>query len=67
MITGKKLINKLLNASNFVFMNLKDFGGKRPNKIEKLDEKFLNELNRVIFTTTTRFNDYDYSKAKFNT
>jgi valyl-tRNA synthetase len=67
LITGKKLINKLLNASNFVFMNLKDFGGKRPNKIEKLDEKFLNELNRVIFTTTTRFNDYDYSKAKFNT
>jgi len=66
LVAGTKLINKLLNASNFVFMNLKDYDGKKPKKLEELDEKFLIELNRVIFTTTSRFENYDYSKAKFN-
>ena len=66
IITGKKLITKLLNASNFVFMNLKDYKLKKPKKLEELDELFLKELNRVIATTTYRFEIYNYSKAKFN-
>ena len=67
LVTGKKLITKLINASRFVFMNLKDFDGKKPKKLEKLDEKFLIELDRVVSTTTHRFKKYNYSKAKFNT
>jgi valyl-tRNA synthetase len=66
LITGKKFITKLFNASKFVFMNLKNYNGKRPKKLEEIDELFLNELNRVIFTTTLRFKDYEYSKAKSN-
>ncbi len=66
ILAGKKLVTKLLNASNFVFMNMKDYDGKKPKKLEKIDELFLNELNRVIYTTTSRFEEYDYSKAKFN-
>jgi len=66
LIAGKKLITKLINASRFVFMNLKDYNPKKPRKLEKIDELFLKELNRVICTTTTRFEEYNYSRAKFN-
>lgn len=65
-VTGKKFINKLINASRFVFMNLKDFDFKKPKNMEKLDENFLLELDRIILNTTYRFDNYEYSKAKFN-
>ena len=64
---GKRFVTKLWNASNFVFMNLKDYKPKKPKKLEKLDELFLNELNRVIYTTTGRFVEYNYSKARSDT
>ena len=67
LVTGKKFVNKLLNAANFVFMNLKGYDGKKPKKLEELDRKFLIELNRVISTTTYRFKENEYSRAKFNT
>lgn len=66
VLTGKKFVNKLVNASNFVFMNMKNYVPNKPKKLEKIDELWLNELNRVIFTTTTRFESYDYAKAKSN-
>ena len=66
LVAGTKLITKLLNASKFVFMNLEDCNGKKPKKLELLDELFLKELNRVIFTTTSNFEKYEYSKAKSN-
>jgi len=67
LVAGQKFINKLLNASRFVFMNLGDYKGKKPKKMEELDRRFLVELNRVIFTTTSSFEEYNYTKAKFNT
>ena len=67
LVAGKRFINKLINSSRFVFMNLKDFSGKKPKTLEKIDELFLKELNRVIATTTYRFEEYEYSRAKFNT
>ena len=63
IITGKKFETKLWNASNFVFMNLKDFKGKKP-KLEKIDELFLKELNSLVKTCTEAFESYEYSKAK---
>jgi valyl-tRNA synthetase len=67
LVTGKKFVNKLLNASKFVFMNLEDYDGKKPAKLEKLDELFLKELNKVILNTSNMFENYAYSRAKFNT
>ncbi|MBA7704485.1 Valine--tRNA ligase [subsurface metagenome] len=67
IIAGKRLAIKLMNASKFVFMNLKDYDFKKPKKLQRIDEIFLIELNRVIFTTTHRFETYEYSRAKFNT
>ena len=64
LITGKKTITKLLNASNFVFMNLKDFNGKKPKKLEKIDAEFLIWLNNVVLESTKHFQDYEYSKVK---
>ncbi len=66
LVAGKRIVNKLVNASRFVFMNLEDYRGKKPKKLQRIDERFLIELNRVIFTTTHYFKEYEYSRAKFN-
>ena len=63
IIAGKRFVNKLLNASNFIFMNLKDYDRKQP-KLEKIDELFLRELNKIIKTATENFEKYEYSKVK---
>ena len=64
LLTGKKFVTKLLNASNFVFMNLKDYKGQKPKKLEKIDEVFLNRLNKIVKDATSYFEKYEYSKAK---
>jgi valyl-tRNA synthetase len=62
---GKKFINKLLNASRFVFMNLEGYDGKsRPKELEVIDEVFLKKLNGLILDATESFEKYEYSKAK---
>mgnify|MGYP001558749101 CR=1 FL=1 len=63
LVTGKRFLTKLWNASRFVFMNLKDYKGKKP-KLEKIDELFLKKLNSLIKETTIAFENYEYSKAK---
>ncbi len=65
LISGTKMIKKLANASKFVFMNLKDYKiGKKPEKLEVLDELFLDKLNNLIEVCTDSFKKYNYSKAK---
>ncbi len=67
LITGTKMINKLINASKFVFMNLKDYNPKsKPHNLEKLDEFFLDKLNVLVETCTESFKEYEYSKAKLD-
>ncbi|MEK6860298.1 MAG: valine--tRNA ligase [Nanoarchaeota archaeon] len=67
LIAGKKFETKLWNASSFVFMNLKDYKGKKPAKIEKIDELFLNKLNQLVLFCTEAFENYEYSRAKLET
>jgi valyl-tRNA synthetase len=64
LVTGKKFINKLTNASKFVFMNLKDYKNTKPKKLEKIDELFLRKLNFTIKEATKNFSNYEYSKVK---
>jgi valyl-tRNA synthetase len=64
VLTGKKFITKILNAANFVFMNLK-YQEKQP-KLNETDRLFLNELNKLIKESTGAFEDYNYSKAKLS-
>ncbi len=64
LVTGKKLVNKLLNASKFVFMNLENYGGEKPKELESLDKLFLGKLNLLIKDCTENFRKYEYSKVK---
>ena len=48
VIAGKRFITKLLNATRFVFMNLEDYTGEKPRKLEKVDELLLNKLQKII-------------------
>ncbi len=65
LVTGKKFINKLTNASRFVFMNLKDYDGKKkPKKLEKIDELFLAKIDLLVRSVTKEFERYNYSGAR---
>lgn len=64
LIAGTKMINKLLNASKFVFMNLKDYKLEKPENLEELDKKFLEHLDNLVVLVTDSFKEYEYSSAK---
>lgn len=64
LITGKKLITKLWNASKFVFMHLENYDGKKPEKLEDVDILFLQILNHAAKKVTENFEKYRYSQAK---
>lgn len=64
---GQKLITKLRNAANFVFMNLTDFDTTLhvwPDQLYDIDIWMLNQIN----TTSTMMNEYlekyEYGQAK---
>ena len=64
LVAGTKMINKLLNASRFVFMNLEGYKGEKPKKLVLDDEEFLGKLNEIIKVCTINFKNYEYSKVK---
>jgi valyl-tRNA synthetase len=64
LVAGKRFITKLFNASRFVFMNLDDFNGEKPEKLEKIDKLFLAKVNLLIQRVTENYEKYEYSKAK---
>jgi len=67
IITGKKFLTKIWNATRFVFMNLEDYDGKKPKKLEKIDELFLLKLNELVKISTEGFENFEYSRAKNDT
>ena len=66
IISGKKLANKIINASNFVFMNMEDYNPKKANLLET-DRLFLAMLNKTIEKATESFDNYEYHVAKQET
>lgn len=64
VLTGKKFVNKLVNASNFVFMNMKNYVPKKPKKLKSIDELFLRITGLVSYLSTNVFEKYQYSLAK---
>ncbi|MAH08017.1 valine--tRNA ligase, partial [Candidatus Pacearchaeota archaeon] len=64
LVAGKKLVNKLVNASRFVFMNLEDWDGKKPAKLERIDELFLDRVDELVKVCSESFEKYEYSQAK---
>ncbi len=63
LVAGKRFINKLFNASRFVFMNLVDYKPKKLKLIET-DRLFLSRLNGLVDICTKSFKEYEYSKVK---
>ncbi|HLF53565.1 MAG TPA: valine--tRNA ligase, partial [Candidatus Nanoarchaeia archaeon] len=65
VLTGKKFVTKILNAANFVFMNLKH--QKKMPKIYETDRLLTSQLNKLIKNATDSFENYNYSRAKLET
>ena len=65
LVAGKKFVTKLLNASRFVFMNLKH-QSKKPKLLEA-DRLFLTQVNKLVKGASEAFEDYNYAKAKLDT
>ncbi len=66
LVTGKKTITKLWNASKFSLMHLEDYKGEKP-ELEVMDKWLLTKLQKLIFSVTESFEKYEYSKVKQET
>ncbi len=66
ILTGKKMVTKLWNASKFALMHLEDFDLKKCKNIEleEVDKWMLSKLNRMIVDSTDSFEEYEYAKTK---
>jgi valyl-tRNA synthetase len=63
LLTGKKLVNKLFNASKFMFMQINE-QPKKPKKLAETDRIFIGRLNNLIKNATSSFENYEYSRVK---
>lgn len=66
LLTGKKFVTKLWNATKFTFMNIGDYKNKKPKSLGKSDQLLLNELNRIIENSTKNFLYYEYLRVKMD-
>jgi valyl-tRNA synthetase len=66
LVTGQKFINKLWNASKFVFMHIEKYNPEKVN-LGLMDRWFLSKLNRLIMECTNAFNKYEYMRNKIDT
>jgi len=64
LVAGKRFLTKLWNASNFVFMNLKDYDGVKPKKFEKIDLWMLQRLSKIVENVKNLYLDYNIAGAK---
>ncbi len=65
IVTGKKMVTKLWNASRFALMHLTDYTPKKC-ELEVIDRWMLSKLNRIIIDSTDTFEEYEYAKTKMN-
>ncbi|MBU0979525.1 MAG: valine--tRNA ligase [Nanoarchaeota archaeon] len=64
LVTGKKFITKMWNASRFVLMHLEGFQGEKPKELHPLDRWLLSKLNTIVKVATETFERYEYSRTK---
>jgi valyl-tRNA synthetase len=63
LVTGKKMINKMWNASKFAIMHLADFNYEK-HELETMDKWLLSRLQTLIRNCTNYLDNYEYSRAK---
>jgi len=70
IISGKKFLNKLWNASRFVLLNLKGeaYSDKKPSttKLNKYDKQILKKLEKVIKQTEADLNKERFGQSLQN-
>jgi len=64
LIAGKRFLTKIWNASRFVFMNLKDFDGEKPSKLEAIDRYMLMKTKEVVEKVKKNYENYNISGGK---
>lgn len=64
LITGKRFLNKLWNASRFVLGFLSNYRPMKPKKITEIDKWVLTKINDVIMEATKDFESYRTGEAK---
>ncbi|MBI4453349.1 valine--tRNA ligase [Candidatus Woesearchaeota archaeon] len=79
LVTGKKMVTKLWNASKFAIMHLQDYNNEHLHggmlgltnmelmNLELMDKWILSKLHKLIKHSTESFECYEYSKAKIET
>ena len=67
LVTGKKFIVKIWNASKFTFMHLKDYKLEKPKRLELIDRWLLSKLSSLVKGSTKDFLNYEYSRTKSDT
>ena len=65
LLTGRKTVTKLWNASKFVMMHLENFNGEKVEELEIVDKWLLDRLSKSLKIYSDSFKRYDYAKAKF--
>ena len=61
---GQKLMTKLWNSAKFTFEMLKDYDGKKPKRLEMIDEWMISKMQRIIRECTEYYDNYEFSKAR---
>ncbi|UCC91324.1 MAG: valine--tRNA ligase, partial [Candidatus Aenigmatarchaeota archaeon] len=67
LVTGKRFLTKLWNASRFALMNLKSYKPKKPKRFKEMDRWILSKLNDLVKETTKDFEEYRTGSAKRKT
>ena len=70
LVTGKKMINKVWNASKFTIGHLGDFDASLATKIvhlQPMDKWLLSKLQKLVKECTESFDQYDYATTKSET
>lgn len=67
LVAGKKFLTKLWNAGKFVVMNLKDFNGAKPGKIEIIDLWMLNKVSKLADEVRKMYEEYNIAEARKKT
>lgn len=68
VVTGKKTVTKIWNASKFTIMNLKDYKAKplkelKLDGLRVMDKWILSKVMKAVKAATEAFETYEYSKA----
>ncbi|MEA2035923.1 MAG: valine--tRNA ligase [Nanoarchaeota archaeon] len=64
LVTGKKFITKLWNASKFAIIHLEDYKLEKPKNLEAIDKWILSRVSEIIKNSTESFDKYEYSRTK---